>query len=226
MARWKSLAAALGALAFLSVPALASEQQAHIDKAKLAIDEMRSDVNLKEPVAKYLKEAKAVMIFPNAFKAGFIIGGEGGSGLLLVKGPDGTWSDPAFYVLANGSFGLQIGAKTSQILLMIMTDGGLDKVMHASVKLGGDVSVAVGPVGAGASGATTLNAGADLIAFERSEGIYGGVALDGGVISSRDEWNWAYYSSQASPTGIVINRQFTNPGAEPLKKSLALAAGS
>lgn len=220
MARWKSVAAALGALAFLSMPALATEQQENIDKAKIAVDEMRGDVNMKEPVNKLLKDCKAILVFPNVFKAGFFVGAEGGSGVLLVKGPDGSWSDPAFYVVGSGSFGLQIGAKASQVMLMIMTDGGLDKVMHASVKLGGDVSVAVGPVGAGAQGATTLNAGADLIAFEKSEGIYGGIALDGGVISSRDEWNHAYYGPEASPTAIVIKRQFTNPGSEGLKRAL------
>jgi lipid-binding SYLF domain-containing protein len=98
-------------------------------------------------------------------KGAFIVGAEGGRGVLLVHNADGTWSDPAFYFMGSASFGLQIGGKASSVVLIVNTQGGLDKIMSNSVKLGADLSVAAGPVGTGAQAAPTTNVGADLYQY-------------------------------------------------------------
>jgi len=139
---------------------------------------------------------------------------------LLARTASGSWSDPAFYFNGEGSFGLQIGAEAGQVLFVIRNDSALNKIVNGNVNLGADVSVAVGPYGGGAAGATTPNVGADLVAFSVQEGIFGGVAIRGGVISPRQSWNEAYYGPGATPRAIVLENRFHNPGARRLKAAL------
>ncbi|MDI9348796.1 MAG: lipid-binding SYLF domain-containing protein [Candidatus Symbiobacter sp.] len=201
-------------------PPLSSEQQEQIDLARIAIEEMRRDQMAGDNVEKWLGEAKAVMIFPNLFRAGFFLGGSGGGGVLLVKNRDGTWSDPAFYFLGGVSLGVQFGAKQSQVLMLIMTDGGLDQIMSRSVKLGGEVSLAAGPVGAENGAATTANFGADILIYARASGLFGGVAAEGSIIQSRDAWNQIYYRQKLFPRQIVFDHAATNPGSLALRQAL------
>ena len=132
-----------------------------------------------------LRRAKAVMICPRVFKAGFFVGGEGGSCVLLARSGNGTWSYPTFYDIGSGSFGFQFGVQDSQLVLMIMTNRGLNAVMDSQVRLGANVSVAVASVGGGVQGSTTAAVGADIVAFAEARGLFGGVSLEGGVMSAR-----------------------------------------
>src|SRR5205807_4193913 len=134
---------------------------------------------------------RGVVVFPNLMKGGFFFGGGGGQGLLLVRQGQG-WSDPVFVYAADASFGLQIGVEGGPVMFAVMNDGALQKLLHGNVDLGGDVSVAVGPIGAGAQGATTPNVGADLVAFAHTQGAYAGAVIKGGVIAPRQEWNAGY----------------------------------
>src|SRR3546814_2885808 len=92
-----------------------------------------------------MRRAKAVMIFPSLLKGAFFIGGEGGSGVLLTRDPEGNWSNPAFYTMGTVSFGLQFGGQSSEAILVVMTDAGLKAIMADQVKLGADLSAAAGP---------------------------------------------------------------------------------
>ena len=169
-----------------------------------------------------LKHAKAIMIVPRLLKGGFIIGGSGGSGVLLARDTKtGAWSNPAFYTMGSVSFGLQIGGAADQIVLMIMTKKAMDSYLSGSFKLGADVSAAAGPVGKGV-GATY----ADIYAFNRSKGIFGGLKIDGAVIAIRDKWNNAYYGKQVRPTDILILRNISNSHAADLCAALAKASHS
>src|SRR3546814_1574062 len=116
-----------------------------------------------------MRRAKAVMIFPSLLKGAFFIGGEGGSGVLLTRDPQGNWSNPAFYTMGTVSFGLQFGGQSSEAILVVMTDAGLNAIIEDQVKLGADLSAAAGPIGVGASAATTTAAGADIYTYSRSE---------------------------------------------------------
>jgi lipid-binding SYLF domain-containing protein len=200
--------------------ASASEQQLLVDKARVAVEELRSDRVVGGAVNDALRSARGVLIFPNLLRGALGVGASGGTGTLLGRTATG-WSDPAFYITGEGSFGLQIGAEAGRVMFVIRNDGALIKIVNGSVNLGADVSVAIGPVGAGAAGAATPNLRADLLAFSVQEGIFGGIAFKGGVISPRQSWNEAYYGPGATPRAIVIENRFHNPGAQGLKNVLA-----
>ena len=199
------------------------DQQELVDRAKLTVDRMRHDRNFGKSLDDLLtNRAKAVLIVPDLWRAGFFIGGSGGSGVLLAKAPDGSWSCPAFYGVGGGSVGFQIGAEVQELVLVILTDGGLNKIMDNQVKIGADLTFSLGPVGAGLGGATTPNFGADMVAYSTSMGLYGGLNLEGGLIAVREEANRAYYGEGATSREIVFNRRFDNPGAADLRTALTM----
>ncbi|MDB5411429.1 MAG: hypothetical protein JWL84_6341 [Rhodospirillales bacterium] len=198
-----------------------SEQQLLVDKARVAVTELRNDRVVGAQVNDMLRSARGVLIFPNLLRGGFIVGAAGGTGTLLARTATG-WSDPAFYFTGEGSFGLQIGGEAGRVMFIIRNDGAFIKIVNGNVNLGADVSVAIGPVGAGAAGAATPNLRADLVAFSVQEGLFGGIAFHGGVVSPLVGWNEAYYGPGATPRAIVIENRFHNPGAQGLKNALAL----
>ena len=165
-----------------------------------------------------LSRAKGVLIAPQIVKAGFIFGGSGGRGVLVAR--DGrTWAGPAFYDLATASVGFQAGVEVSEVVIVVMTEKGLNSLLSPSFKIGGDASIAAGPVGAGAKADIT----ADLIAFARAKGVYGGLNLDGTVVNTNDGWNSVYYGRSVLPPDILIRKSVTNPNAAPLLQEVASA---
>jgi len=214
-------------LAGLAAPALLAgrraalaltPQQEVIDKARISFDKLITSVEFGE-LPGYMKRAKAVLIFPELYKGGFILGAEGGYGLLSARGAGG-WSQPAFYDLVAGSLGLQIGGQVSEVVLTIMSDTALHAVLDDQLKFGGDMSIAVGPIGKGIGADTTTNMQADVYSFAKTAGLFGGVSFEGAGIIKKDDWNRAYYGQGASPRGIVIEDKFKNPNTEALLKSL------
>jgi lipid-binding SYLF domain-containing protein len=199
-----------------------SPQQQLVDKARLTVEALRSNPTLGGPVNENLARAKGVLIFPNLLRAGFFVGAEGGTGLLVGRRADGSWSEPAFVYTGDASFGLQIGAEGGQVIFLVMNDGAMTKLINGNVNLGADVSVAIGPLGGGASGATTPNVGGDLLAFSLQQGIFAGAAIKGGVIAPRIEWNEAYYGPGATPRTIIVDGRFRNPGTRSLRLALAV----
>jgi lipid-binding SYLF domain-containing protein len=163
-----------------------------------------------------LPSARGVLIVPTFVRAGFIFGGAGGNGTLMVHDNARDWSYPAFYTVASGSVGFQAGAEVAEVILMIRSQRGVDAMLSNSFKLGADASVAAGPVGAGAQVQTS-----DILAFSRSKGLYGGVNLDGSVIAPRDAWNSTYYGRQVRPVDILVSRNVSNPQADGLRSRLS-----
>ena len=170
---------------------------------------------LRENVVK----AKGIFIVPRMTRGGFIIGGSGGSGALLAKNrKTGKWSYPAFYTMGAVSFGMQIGADATEIILLVMSDKGMDAMLSNEFKLGGDAAIAAGPVGASTKVQT-----ADILAYGRSKGAFIGVAVDGSVISPRDKWNTTYYGKEVTLVNILINQTESNPQADNLRAALPAA---
>ena len=166
-----------------------------------------------------LDRAKGVLIAPQIVKAGFIFGGSGGRALLVAK-EGRVWTGPAFYDLATASVGFQAGVEVSEAVIVVMTDKGLNSLLSSSFKVGGDASIAAGPVGAGAKSTVT----ADLISFTRAKGVYGGLNLDGTVVHSNVAWNDAYYGrSNVLPPEILIRRTVQNPKSAALLAEVAKA---
>jgi lipid-binding SYLF domain-containing protein len=194
---------AVVAVLICASPALAQqEQQALVDKARIALNALRNDPD-HPTLNNTLARAKAVLIIPSLLKAGFLIGGEGGSGVLLVQNANGEWSAPAFYTLASGSVGLQIGVQDAEVLFTIMTDNGLRQIRG------------------GVEASTTLNMGADIYAFSKTRGAFAGGSFEGSYIKSRAEWNKLYYGQALSVEDIVLHGKASNPGADALRQALA-----
>lgn len=218
---WKIIVVLITAIIGWQTPAAASSaEQQLIDQARIAVEQLRADPNLAS-FPGLLKRAKAVVVVPELVKAGFIIGGEGGSGMLLVRDSEtGEWGYPAFYTMAAASIGLQFGAQVSKVMFLVMTDGGLEAMMSDKLTLGADVSIAAGPVGAGIEVGTTLNIDADIYSFSHTKGLFGGVSFEGAVLVPDDDANEAYYGKPITARGIVILREVKNANADGLRAAL------
>jgi lipid-binding SYLF domain-containing protein len=160
-------------------------------------------------IQKNLGRARGVLIAPKIVRAGFILGGSGGKAVLLAH-EGATWVGPAFYNLATASVGFQAGVDVSEAIIVVMTEKGLNSLLSTSFKIGGDVSIAVGQVGAGA----TSTASADLISFTRAKGVYGGLNLDGTVVHSDVDANDGFYGGKGlTPPDILIRKTVHPPHA-------------
>jgi lipid-binding SYLF domain-containing protein len=195
------------------------EAQTVVDRATLALQEMMTQTVSQDP-RNSLVRARAVMICPRVFKAGFIIGGSGGDCVLLARAGNGTWSYPAFYGLGSGSIGFQAGIQDSAITMIIMTGRGLNAVMDSQFKLGGDASIAIATFGAGVGGATTAAVGADIVVYAESRGLFGGVSVEGSIMTLHSDWNTEYYGQPYSARQIVEQMTGVNRGADPLREVL------
>ena len=220
----QTLAAA--ALLVLARPAMAqSEQQALVDRATLAVQEIVGPADAKDQKSQ-LRQARAVMVCPRVFKVSFFLGGEGGGCVLVARDGSGSWSYPSFYGMSTGSFGLQIGIQDSEFMMMVLTEKGLHAVLDSQFKLGGDVSIAVADMGAGVEGSTTAAVGADIVAFSKTRGLFAGVSLQGSLMTVRSDWNQAYYGKQLGSREIVVGMQGINQGADPLREVLTRVAAA
>ena len=223
MEKWtKSVIAALGFVGLVgaSAPALAGQESDLVAMAQKAFADMTNDPNMTW-FRDNLKNARAVLISPEIVKAGFVLGGSGGRALLLAKDPGtGRWEGPAFYNLATASVGFQAGVSVSQSVMLVMSEKALNSFLSTKFKLGGDASVAAGPVGAGAQS----NVQADIYTFARSKGAYGGLNFEGTVVTVNDDWNKAYYGKPVTPVDILVRHSVANAGAGALKADVARAA--
>lgn len=219
---------ALSACLVLAVPLHAYAQDSN--PARFAPSDLVLSANttlqnfLRDPDMSWLQQnfgrAKGVLIAPEVVKAGFIFGGSGGRALLVVKDRDGKWMGPAFYTLATGSIGFQAGISVSEVAMLVMTQSGVNALLSTSFRLGGDASIAAGPVGAGAKSDLV----ADFVTFSRSKGVYGGVNLDGTVVTINEDWNSVYYGKPGLlPPDILIRGNVSAPDAAPLLETLARA---
>lgn len=154
--------------------------------------------------------AKGLVIFPSFFKGGLILGGSGGKGIMLARDrKTQEWLGPVFFSVGGVSLGLQVGGQSSQIILMVMTDKGLDSMLSPKVQLGASASVAAGPVGTGAEAGL-----ADVYAFSRAKGLFAGVSLDGAVMRTSDGRNTAFYGAAVTPVEVFVTKRYA-PSARP-----------
>jgi len=199
-----------------------TEQQELVDKAAISVEKIAARTDINRYVKKYMREAKGVLVIPSLLKAGFFVGGEGGTGVLLAKGESGQWSYPAFYTLGAASIGIQFGGQVSETILIIMTAKGLDSIIANKVTLGGELNVAVGPYGVGVEGATSTALGADVITYSIGKGAFLGGGFQGAVIEKRDSLNRGYYGDPGTtPEGIVLEGRHKNAKADRLRDTLA-----
>ena len=198
----------------------APEEQVLVDEALTTFNHFMADPNMSY-LRDHMKDGRGLLIVPSLIKAGFVFGGSGGHGVLLVRDEKtGKWSEPVFYTIGSVSWGLQIGAQKSEVIMIVRTLRGLESLYTSSFKLGGDTSVAAGPVGVGAAAKGVT---ADMVSFARSKGAYAGLSLDGSVIGTMDKWNHAYYGKPVRPVDIIVAHKVKNPHSAKIREALAKA---
>jgi lipid-binding SYLF domain-containing protein len=175
-----------------------------------------------------LERAYGIVVVPDVIKVALSLGGRGGRGVMAVRNPDGTWSNPVFVTLAGVNFGFQFGVQSTDVVLMLMSRQSVEGIAGGKVTLGADASVAAGPLGRAASANTDATFKAQVLSYSRNEGLFAGVALDGTVISVDDSSNAiAYGVSGILPSQILEGKVASAPpAARDFTEALARATNA
>lgn len=216
-------------LAALSIFLAAISSPANADNAGLvkiddAVEVLDQTVSIPEsgipPVL--LGNAEGIAIIPGVIKAGFILGGRYGKGILVIREKDGSWSNPVFITITGGSIGWQIGVESIDIILVFKSSRSIEGIMKGKFTLGADASVAAGPVGRQASASTDVLLKSEIYSYSRSRGLFAGLAVDGAGIQINHDANEAFYGTGYSlPADIIGNRNLkVPPVVDRLKKML------
>jgi lipid-binding SYLF domain-containing protein len=199
--------------------ALSTSEAKRIEEAATVLRELHSAPDQDVPLDLWQK-ASCVMVIPGLKKAAFIVGGEYGKGLMSCR-RNGAWSPPVFMRLGKGSWGLQFGAQTIDLVLLVMNDKGVDKLLHNRVSLGAEASVAAGPVGRDARAATDVQLTAEILSYSRTQGVFAGVNLSGGVVRDDEDDNADLYGKGISAREILLENRVQLPGiARPFIEAL------
>lgn len=167
-----------------------------------------------------LPRAQGVVVLPGMLKGGFIVAAEGGNGVLLAKDAAGRWGQPAFYFLAAGSVGLQAGGQATDVVLLVFSPQAVTSIIEHQGKLGADLGLVIGTVGAGVEASTTTNVGADVMAFSQGVGMFAGGSLEAAALIKRNDLNEAFYGQVVTPADIVLDGRAQNPAADNLRATL------
>jgi len=203
-----SKVAAVAALTLTLLPRLAFAQQVETDRvieAARVLEEILSAPDKGVPEA-IIEKARAVVVIPSTVKGALLIGAQRGKGVMSVKSASG-WSAPAFVTLTGGSVGLQIGGQATDIVLVVVNERGIDNLAQNTFKIGGDASVAAGPVGREAAASTDYKLQAQILSYSRSRGLFAGVSLAGSTIRADRDANEKIYGVGYSTKNIVVERK-------------------
>jgi len=210
MTRITSLLTTLLLTTLLPGPLLADGKQR--EKVSDAVDVIEESFAIPDKgiPPSMLKRAKAIAVIPGMVKVGFIIGGRFGSGVLMVKGEDGKWSNPAFVTLKGGSVGLQIGAQSSDVILVFKSLKTLEGMKSGTYTLGADVGIAAGPVGRQAEAAVDTELESEIYSYARSSGLFAGISLQGAAFQFDSDANESFYG-----LGTEVEEIFDNSAMAP-----------
>jgi len=175
-----------------------------LKKAVRAIDHVMEDPENSIP-QNLIQSAEGIVIFPGAFKVALgVIGGQGARGIAMIRKEDGTWSNPFFVTLGEGSLGFQIGAQSSDIVLLFKDRNDIIEIDQADITLGGDVGVAAGPVNKGSSSSTDITFESEIYSYYRSKGLFAGVSLKGGILSYNKNFSESLYGIDDVTTDVIF----------------------
>jgi len=224
--RFSLLIVATFALCIVSIAsvrgaAALTDEEELVERAKLTVESLKTFSDAGE-IRPYVKGARAIVVIPEFVKAGFILGGAHGSGVMLGRNlKTGAWRYPAFVTLSEGSIGLQIGAEASEIIMICLTEKGVNALLDDGVKIGASAGIAVLTIGAGRSAGTTTAVGADVVTFQRSKGLFGGLAVEGAVLNQHQAEDTAYHGKAFTPEELVKTDVVGNRHADGLREALA-----
>ena len=196
------------AFALCLVSALASAAPKELKRAERATRVLREVLNTPDAriPAELLSQAYAIAVIPEVVKAGLIIGGRHGRGVVSVRSRDGSWSNPSFVMLTGGSIGWQAGVQAADVILVFRTERGVDNLVNGKFTLGADASIAAGPVGREVNAGTDEEFKAEILSYSRTRGLFAGIALDGSALSIDFEANQDVYGSKVTPRMLFENR--------------------
>ena len=190
------------------------DEQAKLRAVTAVVDEMLAMSEQAVP-RRILEEAHAIAVLPGVVKAGFLFAGRRGRGVLMVR-RDTTWSAPAFLTITGGSFGLQAGASSTDVVLIFRNRGSVTSLIDGKLTLGGTVSVAAGPVGRSAEAATDARLKAEIYSYSRSRGAFAGLSIEGAQLSFSQKNNRAVYGRDVSVHDILYRSIAFPPAADRL----------
>ncbi|MFQ5828844.1 MAG: lipid-binding SYLF domain-containing protein [Candidatus Methylomirabilia bacterium] len=213
---WQRLAVALVVVVGCSQDAtaqLSPELTARLEKASAVLHEVMSIPDKKIP-GDLLARTYAVAVFPGVVKGAFFVGGRVGKGVMSVRREsDGQWSPPAFFTMGGASFGFQFGAQVTDLILLVMTRGGVDSLLRSKVTLGGDLSVAAGPLGRRGEAGIDLRLKAEILSYSRTKGLFAGISVEGATIFADADANQEMYTRGFTAREILLGGQVATPDA-------------
>ena len=165
-------------------------------------------------------KAQCVLVVPGLKKAAFVFGGEYGAGLMSCRHEDGAWSAPIFMQVGKGSWGLQIGAESIDLVLLVMNKTGMEKLLRNKTSLGAEASVAGGPVGRDARAATDAQMKAEILSYSRTQGLFAGINLSGGVVKPNVDDNTDLYGKETANDVVLSGKVAPPPVTEPFMVAL------
>jgi lipid-binding SYLF domain-containing protein len=196
-----------------------SDEAKRLDDATAVLKEFGA---MSEGAPQSLREnAAGVVVIPGMIKAGLGIGGQHGSGLLSIKNPDGSWTDPVFVKITGGSIGFQIGASSTDLVLFFMREKNIRAVLNGEFTLGGSATVAAGPVGRSGSADTSAKLDAEIYSYSRSRGAFAGISIDGSKLYVDKSGNAAFYNADATPESIVAMKPGAGSTTEAFRTEMA-----
>jgi SH3 domain-containing YSC84-like protein 1 len=212
--------AAIGVAASVAAADLSTSEVRRIQDAAQVLKEIHA-VPDKDIPQDLWDKAACVIVVPGLKKAAFVFGGEYGKGLMSCR-HDGAWSAPVFMQVGKGSWGLQIGAQSIDLVLLVMNQGGMQKLLKNKVSLGAEASIAAGPVGRDARAATDVQLKAEILSYSRTQGLFAGINLSGGVVKPDDDDNADLYGAGTSPATVVTGTSIAAPPVtQPFMEALA-----
>ncbi|MBA4393110.1 MAG: hypothetical protein C0407_06120 [Desulfobacca sp.] len=191
-----------------------------LDQALISFQHFQADKQM-DWLHQNLKTAKGILLVPNLIKVGFFLGGAGGEAVLIARDEKtGEWSEPVFYTLGHVSFGLQLGGEKQEVLMLVRTERALTSMQAMDFKLGGDTSMAIGPIGGGFSGSVKT----DIVSFSYSKGVFAGVAFEGAILKFNSKANKKYYGREVNSKDILVLKTIRQPLSEKLQEALRKAS--
>ena len=193
----------LALFATIALPVRAREEESK--RAENAVRVLKEVMQAPDKAIPHdlLQNAHAIAVIPDVIKAGLVVGGRHGNGLIAVKTRDGTWSNPSFISLTGGSIGFQAGVSSTDVILVFRTERGVDSIVHGKFTIGADASAAAGPVGRSAQASTDAQLKAEIYSYSRARGLFAGAALDGSALTIDNSANQAVYGD-----GVTVRRIF------------------
>jgi len=209
------------ALFFLSITTLKAQdkQQQKLDASVRVIQEFGK---LRESIPKQLmQKTEGIIIIPGMINAGFVLGGKRGKGVAMIKNENGTWSNPVFLTLTGGSLGFQAGIQSVDLVLVFLNKTALLNIGKSSFTLGGDISVAAGPVGRSSSAGTDYKLESEVYTYSRSKGLFAGISVSGSSLDIDQKANGSFYGNEDDAAALFANKKPSNVAAvKTLKQTL------